>query len=155
MKNDVYYNTKTIPLAERETFNNTILLLTMVKSQYYYIVGFSRPDSKIEIAFDFETELHDRITETIIIDFAYDEESVLFHSTLCNVDGDTDRDMKLGFDSLEGNFTVLDSCIEYNLKVKKDYIIPTSMEQMNKHILCAKNDIITFVEEYYSTICSD
>ena len=50
MNNEVYYNTKTIPLAERETFNNTIILLTLVKSQYYYIVGVSRPSNIIEIA---------------------------------------------------------------------------------------------------------
>lgn len=63
MHNDYYYNTKTTSFPDRETFNNTILLLTMIKSKYYYIVGFSRPNNVIEIAFDFESDLHGLITE--------------------------------------------------------------------------------------------
>lgn len=54
-KNEFYKTDK--PLAVRESFNNTILLLTMVKSEYYYIIGFSRAEGKIEIGIDFESEL--------------------------------------------------------------------------------------------------
>ena len=42
------------PVSVRETFNNTILLLTMVKSEYYYIISFSRSKGQIEIGFDYE-----------------------------------------------------------------------------------------------------
>ncbi len=154
MNDDIYYNTRTIPLAERETFSNAIILLTMVKSKYYYIVGFSRPDCKIEIAFDFESELHSAITESLIIDFASDKDFVLFHAALCNIDNFTDKELTGKNSFSQGEFSVVDSRVEYELKIKKDRIVPTGIEQLNEYILCAKNDIITFIENYYTLLCS-
>ena len=127
----------------------------MVKSQYYYIVGFSRPDNKIEIAFDFESELHSHITESVLIDFASDEEFVLFHSKLNNIPAIKSASTFQTSTSFFGNFSMDSSGILYDLKIRKDSHIPTSIEKMNEYILCAKRDIITFMEEYYSTICSD
>lgn len=50
-----------ISSSKRESFNNTILLLTMVKSEYYYIIGFSRVKGQIEIGFDYKSSIHNII----------------------------------------------------------------------------------------------
>ncbi len=147
MNNDIYYNTKTIPLAERETFNNTIILLTLVKSDYYYIVGFSRPNNIIEIAFDFESELHARVSESMTVDFGSDKEFVLMHSVLQNVTAEMIDSATMS--NCQGEFSVENGCVVYDYKVKKDKLIPTSIEQMNKYILLAKKEIIGFLEEIY------
>ncbi len=145
MNNDFYYDTKTIPLVERETFNNTIILLTLIKSQYYYIVGFSRPDNMIEIAFDFESAFHTCISETMTVDFGTNEEYVLIHAILKNIlpfDGDVSE-----YSFGDGKFSCNGGKIVYDYKVKKDKFIPKSIEQMNNYILEAKNEIITFLEK--------
>ena len=36
-----FYKVETT-VSKRESFNNTILLLTMIKSEYYYIIGFGQ-----------------------------------------------------------------------------------------------------------------
>lgn len=147
MNNEVYHNTKTIPLAERETFNNTIILLTLVKSQYYYIVGFSRPSNIIEIAFDYESDLHSVVSESITVDFGSDDECVLIRAALKNV---SVKDFVLTDDiDSEGIFTCDGENVVYNLKIKKDKLIPMSIEKMNSCILKAKSEIIAFLESCY------
>lgn len=147
MNNEVYYNTKTIPLAERETFNNTIILLTLVKSQYYYIVGFSRPSNIIEIAFDYESDLHSVITESITVDFGSDDEWVLMRAVLKNISA---KDIVLTNDIIgEGVFDCDGDNVVYDFKVKKDKLIPMSIEKMNGYILKAKSEIIAFLESCF------
>lgn len=147
MNNEVYYNTKTIPLAERETFNNTIILLTLVKSQYYYIVGFSRPSNIIEIAFDYESDLHSVISESITVDFGAGDEWVLMRSVLKNISA---RDLVLTSGiTTEGIFACDGDNVVYDFKVMKDKLIPMSIEKMNEYILKAKSEIITFLESCY------
>ena len=147
MNNEVYYNTKTIPLAERETFNNTIILLTLVKSQYYYIVGFSRPSNIIEIAFDYESDLHSVISESITVDFGSDDEWVLMRAVLKNISA---KDLVLTSDiTIEGVFACDRDNVVYDFKVKKDKLIPMSIEKMNGYILKAKSEIIAFLESCY------
>lgn len=147
MNNEVYYNTKIIPLAERETFNNTIILLTMVKSQYYYIVGFSRPSSIIEIAFDYESVLHSSVSESITIDFGSKDEWILMRAVLNNISA---KDLVLTNDiASEGVFSCDGDKVVYDLKVKKDKLIPMSIDNMNEYILKAKSEIIMFLNYYY------
>lgn len=147
MNNEVYYNTKTIPLAERETFNNTIILLTLVKSQYYYIVGFSRPSNMIEIAFDYESDLHSVISESITVDFGSDDEWVLMRAVLKNISA---KDLVSTNDFVsEGVFACDSDNVIYDFKVKKDKLIPMSIEIMNGYILKAKSEIIAFLESCY------
>lgn len=147
MNSEIYHNTKTIPLAERETFNNTIILLTLIKSQYYYIVGFSRPSNIIEIAFDYESELHSAITESITVDFGSDDECVVMHAVLNNVFA---QNFSLSENFVtEGVFSCDGDKVVYDFKVKKDKLIPTSIEKMNGYILQAKSEIVAFLEGCY------
>lgn len=143
-----YYDVKNIPFAERETFNNTIILLTMVRSKFYYIVGFSRPDNVIKIAFDFESDLHSRLCEYVFIDFSSDSEYILFNSELKNV---TPREVPtLEHPVSDGTFSCDGDTVKYELKVKKNSLIPESMVKMDKNIIKAKNEIVAFTEHCYT-----
>lgn len=148
MRCETYYNTKNVPLADRETYNNTILLLSMVKSEYYYIIGFSRPANVIEIGFDFESNIHGKITESMLIDFS-PEEYVVLRSELCNIQLNERYDAIINFNSEVNKIKQRDGKYYYELRIKKDKLIPASIEIMNEYILMAKSDIIEFLEKCY------
>ena len=77
MDSKILHNMKDIPFNDRESFNNAILLLSMVKSEYYYIVGFSRPKNQIEIGFDFDDKTYGRLSETVTMDFSGNLNSIV------------------------------------------------------------------------------
>lgn len=146
MDNKEFYKTDK-PLSVRESFNNTILLLTMVKSEYYYITGFSRKNGIVEIAFDFESDLHGKLTELIMIDFYTDENNAVLTCDLKNIDGDN-----IGFFMNENpvkGFLFKNGRVVYEMKIPADKLIPTSINVMNKFILQAKSNICDFLERYY------
>ena len=147
-----FHNMRAVPLPERETFNNTVLLLTMVKSEYYYIVGFSRPDRMIEIAFDFDSELHDSLCESMTLDFGTDEENVILCCDLKNLDLTLCDVLPQDRDGRYGRFLFDGAKMTYEYRVRKDRLIPVGMEQMHEHILKAKFDIVGFLEKYYSEL---
>ncbi|MGN0180776.1 MAG: hypothetical protein ACI4DY_15250 [Monoglobaceae bacterium] len=146
---DEYYYAKTESLPERESFNNTIILLTMVRSQYYYIVGFSRPNSMIEIAFDFESSLHRAITESITLHFGESEEYLIMRCRLKNVSAENSFENGTVFEG-KGNIICSGSALEYEYLLPKDKLIPISVERMNQYILDAKTEIIGFLEKHYN-----
>lgn len=140
------------PLAVRESFNNTILLLTMVKSEYYYIIGFSRVKGIIEIGFDFESELHGRITETAILDFYGDDNYVELSCCLRNIDRENIETIMNG--RINKAFSVESGSVVFRAKMPSDSLIPTSIKMMNEYILQAKSEIFTFLESYYKKCIS-
>lgn len=135
------------PYAVRESFNNTILLLTMVKSEYYYIIGFSRVKGIIEIGFDFESELHGKITETAILDFYGDDNYVELICSLRNIDGENIETIMNG--KINKAFSVESGSVVFRAKMPSDSLIPTSIKMMNEYILQAKSEIFVFLEDYY------
>lgn len=135
------------PLAVRESFNNTILLLTMVKSEYYYIIGFSRVKGIIEIGFDFESELHGKITETAILDFYGDDNYIELSCSLRNIDRENIETIMNG--RINKTFSVESCSVVFRAKIPSDRLIPTSIKMMNEYILQAKSDIFAFLESYY------
>lgn len=135
------------PLSIRESFNNTILLLTMVKSEYYYIIGFSRVKGIIEIGFDFESELHGKITETAILDFYGDDNYVELICSLRNIDGENIETIMNG--KINKAFSVESGSVVFRAKMPSDSLIPTSIKMMNEYILQAKSEIFVFLEDYY------
>lgn len=140
------------PLAVRESFNNTILLLTMVKSEYYYIIGFSRVKGIIEIGFDFESELHGKITETAILDFYGDDNYIELSCSLRNIDRENIETIMNG--RINKTFSVESGSVVFRAKMPSDSLIPTSIKMMNEYILQAKSDIFTFLESYYKKCIS-
>lgn len=146
MDNIDFYKTDK-SLAVRESFNNTILLLTMVKSEYYYIIGFSRVKGIIEIGFDFQNELHEKITETAILDFHGADNYIGLSCTLKNIDG-------VSIETLMNRktnkaFSVENGSVVFRTKMPLDSLIPTSIKKMNEYILQAKSEILIFLEDYY------
>jgi len=153
MSSELYHNTKKTSFPDRETFNNTILLLTMVKSQYYYIVGFSRPKNMIEIAFDFESDLHRAITESITLHFAESDEYLVLRCEFKNLSERMGLEKGVIFKG-KGEVTNCGGKVKYEYPVAKDKHIPVSVEKMNALILDAKMEIINFLEKQYSDYLS-
>lgn len=133
------------PVSVKETFNNTILLLTMIKSEYYYIISFSRSKGQIEIGFDFESELHSKITEAIVADFYCNERNVLLSCSLKNIDLCDFVAVK----SLGDRFTVTNSNVIYESEIPKDKVVPISVKTLNEYIMKTRSEIISFLEAYY------
>ena len=103
----------------------------------------------IVLAFDYESELHAAITESIVVDFGSAAEWVLLHTTLDNI---TAKDLILINEPVyEGVFTFADEKVVYELKVKKDKVIPLSIDRMHRFILKAKSEIIVFLERCYES----
>lgn len=144
----MFYNTEHASFSERESFNNTILLLSMIKREHYYIVGFSRAEGVIEIAFDFTGELHGQITEAVRISFLSDRDNVILNCSLKNVGGIPPQSCE-SFSKC-GTFSSQGDVVTYTCAVKKDSIIPLSVEEIHRHILRVKNDVIVFLENYYN-----
>lgn len=139
-----------ISASKRESFNNTILLLTMVKSEYYYIIGFSRLKGQIEIGFNYKGTIHNAITESIIVDFYTDDKNIVLSSELKNINLDDFTNSR----QLADNFYLEDKALKYRLFSQRDELIPISVEKMNSIIMKAKSEIFGFLENYYKTyIC--
>ncbi len=139
-----------ISSSKRESFNNTILLLTMVKSEYYYIIGFSRVKGQIEIGFDYKSSIHNTITESVIVDFYSDDENVVLSGELKNINLDDFTDSS----QLAENFYFENNALKYRQISQRDELIPISIEKMNGIIMRAKSEIFDFLEKYYKTyIC--
>ena len=134
-----------VSVSKRESFNNTIILLTMVKSEYYYIIGFSRPKGCIEIGFDYKSDIHSLITESIIVDFYSDNENIVITGEVKNINPDDFSD-EVSFDD---NFYFENQTLKYKILLQSDRLIPAGIEKMNAIILRAKAEIFGFLEQYY------
>lgn len=152
LKDKYYYNIRSVPLTQRESFNNTIILLTLVKNKYYYIIGFSRVRHSIEVGFDFESELHGLLSESVTVDFSSDDEYILIDSELKNIS--FDDTVELTDQGYTGIFGYNDGKVSYSYKIRKDRVLPLNTEDMNTHLLTVKKEIIDFVEEGYKRILS-
>lgn len=144
MNKKFLYNMADTPFNERETFNNAILLLSMVKSEYYYIVGFSRPDNKIEIGFDFEDIAYGQISETVIMDFSSNSSDIKVTAQLTNM---FFEGMSVIPFAHKDNFRIDNGYIVYERLFEKDDIIPVSMDKLNLIILSTKKDIESFMNQ--------
>ena len=149
MDSKVLHNIKDTPFNERETFNNAILLLSMVKSEYYYIVGFSRPDSKIEIGFDFEDKAYGQISEIVVMDFSSNSAKIIVTSHLKNMVFEGENDIPFFYND---NFEVINGYIVYEKLFEKDDVIPVSMDKLNLIILSVKKELENFINQSVSYI---
>ena len=147
MNEDVFYNLDDIPFNEKESFNNTILLLSMVKSDYYYIIGFSRIDNIIAIGFDFFYESCGNISEYITVNFGYSAAELKIECKL-NI---SIKDCFLNEDVFKNEyFKLSDSCVIYERFFEKDSVLPISIKEMNAIVLFARDDIKSFINSNYN-----
>ena len=80
-----FFDTRGEPFADRESFNNAILLLTTVKRGCYYITGFDRRKLIVEVGFDLDTLFGRRITEKATVDFRSSPEFVVIRGRMDNI----------------------------------------------------------------------
>ena len=149
MANEEFHNIRGVSFIDRESFNNAILLLTMIKSDYYYIVGFSRPKNTIKIAFDFETQYFTKVTEYIQIEFSELENRIKITSEIQNVN------VNNAFDEYKqivksGSLMLINNKLIYTMFVDKDSVFPESIRDMNNTIKCAIKDIKEIISHYYN-----
>ena len=149
MDSKILHNIKDVPFNDRESFNNAILLLSMVKSEYYYIVGFSRPNNQIEIGFDFMDKSYGKIKETIIMDFSWSEGEIKATTQLENVIFESEKTIPFLH---EHYFILKNSSISYERVFEKDDVIPLSMDKLNTIILSIKKDIEKFIVQSFTYI---
>lgn len=140
---------KDIPFNDRESFNNAILLLSMVKSEYYYIVGFSRPKNQIEIGFDFDDKTYGRLSETVTMDFSGNLNSIVLSTKLCNTFFEGKSIIPFNH---KDNFEIDNGFIYFKKLYEKDAVIPISMDKLNTIILSIKADIWEFYLQSFSYI---
>ena len=149
MSQEEFHSVSEVSYVDRESFNNAILLLTMVKSDYYYIVGFSRPNQCITIAFDFETRCFPKITEYLSLKFSNAREYIFIESSISNVVL-ADKD-SLFFDAIDSEkFAIADNKVTYKNFCKKDTVFPMSINQINVFIKESIEDIKCFLIAYYN-----
>lgn len=144
MNKSSFYDLTAVSFSDRETFNNAILLLSMVKSEAYYIVGFSRLAKKIEIGFDFQSSFNSMITQTFTMDLN-DPCNVHFKSVLKNPDMKSCENLI----NKDNNFHICGDDVIYDSHIKRDEIIPISIENVDAAIKKVKNEIIDFIEQYF------
>lgn len=136
MKENVFIDTKSVSFADRESFNNTILLLTMVKSEYYYIIGFSRKDGIITVGFDFETKTEGKITRELTIDFKSSKTDIVLHSDVLEL---SEKWELLDYTSnLDNRINIKGNKLCYDDVVPKDDIFPSTTKVMNASLLDAR-----------------
>lgn len=141
---DKFYNVNGIPFFDRESFNNAVLLLTMIKSEYYYIISFSREKGIINIGFDFKDKYYGSFSETMSIDFNSSDEEVIIKAEINNFSGEK---LFLNTENYIGEFSVINNKANYIYKIKKDKVFPLSKKEINQNILNCKNDILEFINE--------
>ena len=149
MDSKILHNMKDTPFNERESFNNAILLLSMVKSEYYYIVSFSRPKNQIEIGFDFSDEVYGSFSETVTMDFSGNSTGVVMFTQLSNIFFEGKSVIPFNHND---NFKIVNGIIYYKRLFEKDDVIPISMEKLNTIILTIKEDILKFFLQSVSYI---
>lgn len=142
LNEDVFYDTKAVPLSDRESFNNTILLLTMVKSKYYYIIGFSRPEETITIGFDFESQTEGIVTKELIVDFGKSESDIILSCQICDV-SNLETNEEATATGKSNQFYLENGKLCYMRRISKDRIFPSSVKSMNKCLLLARQEIGT------------
>lgn len=146
MKNAEFYNIDKEPFPRRESFNNAILLLTMIKSEYYYIISFSREKGVINVGFDIENDTYEALVEIISLDFNSSDKEVIIKSKIQNF---CSENIAINFNEYNGRFSVVNNEVNYLNKIPKDDLFPLGMKELNKNILLCKNDIINFVQQQY------
>lgn len=145
---EVFYDTSLVPLSDRESFNNTILLLTLVKSKYYYIIGFSRPDERITIGFDFMSKTEGTHTKELTVDFGSSKDDIIM---FCDVVQKTEiSNEKLSIIATQYEHLLTNNdMVRYERRIKKDSILPSSVNAMNRYLLSARHEIEIFLQASY------
>lgn len=148
MNKEEFHSIRGVSFADRESFNNAILLLSMIKSDYYYIVGFSRPEQSITIAFDFESNYIPKLTEYLSLNFAALKTSLVIKSKIANVV--ISKDDSFFKTVCNERFSLCGDEVVYTNYCTKDTVFPKSIDQINTFIRESINEMKEFIVSYYN-----
>lgn len=148
-KDKLFHDLSATPFVEREAFNSAILLLTMVRSEHYYITGFSRTDNYIQLAFDYESQLHSRITEQLRLELSRSPEYALLGCQIANLTPEA-FDEEIAAQCIKrGSVTLSQQGVYYEIRLEKDEVLPLGAAQINALILTARDEICRMLEGCY------
>ena len=136
MQDNVFIDTKAVTFSDRESFNNTIMLLTMVKSEYYYIIGFSRPRGIITVGFDFATKTEGNITRELTIDFWSSASEIILHSEVLELQKNVTISKYIK--NFDKRLNVKEHKLYYDDKISKDKLFPLTVKEMNSALMEAR-----------------
>ena len=141
MENDIYYNTKNTSFADKGAFNNAILLLSLVKAEYYYITGFSRPNNQIEIGFDLDAAVYGKASQCYTVDFTSDVNHIRVFARLQNIVFENETQIPIPHSQY---FILRDGAVDYERCFPKDTVIPMDMKKLNTVFLSVKKELLDF-----------
>lgn len=136
MQDNVFIDTKAVTFSDRESFNNTIMLLTMVKSEYYYIIGFSRPRGIITVGFDFETNTEGNITRELTIDFLSSASEIILHCEVLELP--ENMTISKYMQNSDKRLSVKEQKFCYDDRIPKDNLFPLTVKEMNDTLMEAR-----------------
>lgn len=148
MNAERFYYLGSTALNIRESFNNTIILMTMVKSDYY-IIGFSRPKNQIVVGFDHVSPIECVVTEAVTLSFEQSGEFVI-RCELKNADAENEAVLLLCRDRHGFSITASENkkSVVYSNTIMTDSLIPLSMDMIDEYILTAKKMVCDFLDDY-------
>lgn len=147
MANPAFYDLSDQSFAQRESFNNTILLLSMVKSENYYIIGFSRPKQQIEIGFDLDRYWHEPITQTLLLDFSKPENGISVEGIVAALPIKNCSGENL---SASSTFQAHNGAIIYSRHYPVDALLPHTVSKLDRVLQESKAEILNFLSENYA-----
>ena len=147
MANPAFYDLSKQSVAQRESFNNTILLLSMVKSDNYYIIGFSRPKQQIEIGFDLDRYWHEPITQTLLLDFSKPENGISVEGIVAALPIEYCSGENI---SASSAFRAHNGEIIYSRHYPMDALLPHTVSKLDRVLQASKAEILNFLTESYT-----
>ena len=151
MNKPEFHDTSSQSVAQRESFSNTIVLLSMVKSEHYYIIGFSRPQQTIEVAFDCQDVTTEVISQSLILDYS-DWKSGL--KVTAELKALPEKFCNLQALSSSKSFILQDGIVRYNRTYPNDAVLPYTVSRLNRILLATKDEILDFLNICYSSATS-
>ena len=149
MNYTTFYDVSSVSVVQREAFNNTIILLSMVKSESYYIIGFSRPLQRIEIGFDLARDGGQNIVQSLTIDFSDWTAGLTISGTIASLPAEQYNE------NFSGN-TPAFSCdgkdIFYQRTYPTDELLPHTAAKMDRVLQASKNEILHFLGAQYAAL---
>lgn len=149
MNDSVFYDLSSTSVAQRETFSNTVVLLSLIKNDQYYITCFSRPKQQIEVAFDLDNLFGDRSAQPMLLDFSDWKNGVTVSAKLVTLPPSACKTECLAGDPA---FSCTADAVHYLRTYPTDELLPHSVAKMDRVLRASKNEILHFLNENYAVI---
>ena len=143
------YDMSSMSVTQREAFNNTIMLLSMVKSENYYIIGFSRPKQQIEIGYDLPSNNGLTVTQSLVVDFSDWDCGLTVSGTVAGLPA---ADFQENGPANTSAISCDGKNVFYQRTYPTDSLLPHSVSKMDRVLQASKNEILHFLSTQYSLL---